>query len=207
MISRRHFLRLAGGLGAAGISTVAYGFGEPALRLRVTRYDLQPPQWPAGFKLKIAVIADLHACDPWMSLERIESIVDRTNALKPDIIVLLGDYVAGHRKVTRFIPGSEWAPVLAGLKAPLGVHAVLGNHDWWEDKDGAARRAGHDDRPPRAGSRRHSGLRKRRGAADQGRPAVLARRARRSTGLYAGAAVPAGRAASASTISPRRWRK
>jgi predicted MPP superfamily phosphohydrolase len=24
--------------------------------------------------------------------------------------------------------------VLAGLKAPLGVHAVLGNHDWWEDK-------------------------------------------------------------------------
>ena len=29
---------------------------------------------------------------------------------------------------------SEWAPVLAGLKAPLGVHAVLGNHDWWEDK-------------------------------------------------------------------------
>ena len=86
---------LAGGLGATGISTVAYGFGEPALRLRVTRYNIQPPQWPAGFKLKIAVLADLHACDPWMSLERIGSIVERTNALKPDITVLLGDYVAG----------------------------------------------------------------------------------------------------------------
>ena len=24
--------------------------------------------------------------------------------------------------------------MLAGLKAPLGVHAILGNHDWWEDK-------------------------------------------------------------------------
>ncbi|HYI27012.1 MAG TPA: metallophosphoesterase, partial [Bradyrhizobium sp.] len=95
MISRRHFLRLAGGLGATGISTVAYGFGEPALRLRVTRYNIQPPQWPAGFKLKIAVLADLHAC---------------------------------------FIPCSEWAPVLGGLRAPLGVHAVLGNHDYWEDK-------------------------------------------------------------------------
>jgi predicted MPP superfamily phosphohydrolase len=47
---------------------------------------------------------------------------------------MLGDYVAGHRKVTRFIPASEWAPVLARLKAPLGVHAILGNHDWWEDK-------------------------------------------------------------------------
>ena len=177
MISRRHFLRLAGGLGATGISTVAYGFGEPALRLRVTRYNIQPPQWPAGFKLKIAVIADLHACDPWMSLERIGSIVERTNALNPDITVLLGDYVAGHRKVTRFIPCSEWAPVLAGLRAPLGVHAVLGNHDYWEDKAVQRDGQGDDDRAARARSCRHSGLRKRCGAADQGGPAVLARRA------------------------------
>jgi predicted MPP superfamily phosphohydrolase len=134
MISRRHFLRFFAGLGAAGVSTVAYGFGEPALRLGVTRYDIMPPQWPADFRLKVAVIADLHACDPWMSLDRIESIVAHTNALGADITVLLGDYVAGHRHVTRFIPASEWAPVLAGLKAPLGVHAILGNHDWWEDK-------------------------------------------------------------------------
>ncbi|WP_291863541.1 metallophosphoesterase [Bradyrhizobium sp.] len=134
MISRRHFLRFAAGLGATGISSVAYGFGEPALRLRVTRYNIQPPQWPTDFRLKIAVIADLHACDPWMSLERIESIVERTNALGADITVLLGDYVAGHRRVTRFIPASEWAPVLAGLRAPLGVHAVLGNHDYWDDR-------------------------------------------------------------------------
>jgi len=135
MISRRRFFRFIAGLGAFSASTAAYGFGiEPLLRLRITRYDLQPPRWPADLRLKIAVIADLHACDPWMSLEHIQSIVDHTNALDADIIVLLGDYVAGHRHVTRFIPGSEWAPVLAGLKAPLGVHAILGNHDWWEDK-------------------------------------------------------------------------
>lgn len=134
MISRRHFFRFLAGLGAAGASTVAYGFGEPALRLRVTRYNIRPPQWPADFQLKIAVIADLHACDPWMSLDRIQSIVERTNALNADITVLLGDYVASHRRVTRFIPAAEWASVLAGLKAPLGVHAILGNHDWWEDK-------------------------------------------------------------------------
>jgi predicted MPP superfamily phosphohydrolase len=104
------------------------------LRLRVARYELDPPSWPANFPLRIAVIADLHACDPWMSLDRIEGIVERTNALGADIIVMLGDYVAGHRRVTRYIPASEWAGVLAGLKAPLGVHAILGNHDWWEDK-------------------------------------------------------------------------
>jgi predicted MPP superfamily phosphohydrolase len=134
MISRRQFLRFTGALGALGVSTAAYGFGEPVFRLRVARYDIAPPQWPAGFPLKIAVIADLHACDPWMSLERIEAIVERANALKPDITVMLGDYVAGHRHVTRTIPASEWAPVLAGLKAPLGVHAILGNHDWWDDR-------------------------------------------------------------------------
>jgi predicted MPP superfamily phosphohydrolase len=134
MISRRQFLRFTGGLGALSASTAAYGFGEPLLRLRVARYELNPLSWPANFPLKIAVIADLHACDPWMSLERIEAIVEHTNALGADVIVMLGDYVAGHRRVTRYIPANEWADVLAGLKAPLGVHAILGNHDWWEDK-------------------------------------------------------------------------
>jgi predicted MPP superfamily phosphohydrolase len=135
MFSRRQFLRFLGGLGVFGASTTAYGFAEPVTRLGVTRYDIQPPQWPAGFQLKIAAVADIHACDPWMTLAHTQAIVERTNALNADIIVLLGDYVAGHRHVTRFIPASEWAPVLAQLKAPLGVHAILGNHDWWEDNE------------------------------------------------------------------------
>ncbi|MFB9263748.1 metallophosphoesterase [Bradyrhizobium erythrophlei] len=134
MISRRQFLRSVGGLTAASASTAAYGFGEPVFGLRLTRYDLSPRQWPADFPLKIAALADIHACDPWMSLDHIERIVERTNALNADIIVMLGDYVAGHRHVTRFIPASDWAAVLAGLKAPFGVHAILGNHDYWEDK-------------------------------------------------------------------------
>jgi uncharacterized protein len=134
MLSRRHFLRTFSSLGIAGVSTAAYGFSEPELQLRVTRYQVSPPQWPADLKLKIAVIADVHACDPWMSLQRIQTIVEHTNALDADITVLLGDYVAGHRNVTRFIPADEWASVLSGLKAPLGVHAILGNHDYWDDR-------------------------------------------------------------------------
>ena len=133
MFSRRHFLRAFSGLSVAGVSTVAYGFSEPELQLRVTRYQISPPRWPSDFNLKIAVVADVHACDPWMPLDRIQSIVDHTNALGADVTVLLGDYVAGHRNVTRFIPADEWASVLAGLKAPLGVHAILGNHDYWDD--------------------------------------------------------------------------
>ena len=91
MISRRHFFRVLGGLGAFGVSPVAYGFAEPALQLRVTRYNLAPPQWPADFKLNIAVITDLHACDPWMSLERIERN-------KPDYMPLLVGLMAGGKR-------------------------------------------------------------------------------------------------------------
>jgi hypothetical protein len=134
MISRRQFFQFSGGLGALTASTAAYGVSEPVVQLVVTQYDIQPPRWPAGFQLRIAAVADIHACDPWMSLSHIETIVERTNALNADIIVLLGDYVAGHHHVTRFIPAGEWARVLAGLKAPLGVHAILGNHDYWDDK-------------------------------------------------------------------------
>jgi predicted MPP superfamily phosphohydrolase len=135
MISRRQFLKVAAGTGLVGVAPAAYGAGIEAWDLRVTRYNVQPPQWPSGFQLKIAALADLHACEPWMDLDRIAGIVARTNALQPDLIVLLGDYVAGMpRATTGYIPAAKWAPVLGGLKAPLGVHAVLGNHDWWEDR-------------------------------------------------------------------------
>jgi predicted MPP superfamily phosphohydrolase len=95
---------------------------------------LTSEKWPRGLRLTMAVLADFHACRPWMGPERIRSIVDLTNDLGADLIVLLGDYVAGHRFVTDYVHSSEWAPELARLRAPLGVHAILGNHDWWEDR-------------------------------------------------------------------------
>jgi predicted MPP superfamily phosphohydrolase len=143
MISRRQFLRMLSGLGALSASTVAYGFTvEPLLRLHVARYDLDPPQWPKDLPLKIAAIADIHACDPWMTEAHIEEIVARTNSLDPDIILLLGDYFAGHRHVIRYLDPEEWARPLTQLKAPLGVHAILGNHDWWHDSQAQLDRHG-----------------------------------------------------------------
>jgi len=134
MISRRQFLGLMTSFGALSASTVAYGFGvEPLLRLNVARYNFTPPQWPDNFPLTIAAVADIHACDPWMTEAHIEAVVERTNALGADIIVLLGDFFAGHRFVTRYLDPAEWARPLTQLKAPLGVHAILGNHDWWHD--------------------------------------------------------------------------
>src|SRR5262245_44307585 len=136
MISRRRFLRWLLSLGIVGAAASAYGvLVEPLLRERVTRYDLRLRRWPDDLPLTIAAIADVHACKPWMEAERIRSIVQATNELKADLIVLLGDYVAGLRHYrTGEVHSDEWSKLLAGLKAPLGVHAILGNHDWWSDR-------------------------------------------------------------------------
>jgi hypothetical protein len=134
MTTRRQFIRWLAAFGVAGVSAGAYAVIEPFLQPRITRYELKSERWPPGFELSMAVVADIHACRPWMSPERIRGIVETTNSLGADLILLLGDYVAGHRIVTGYVPMNEWAALLAGLHAPLGVHAILGNHEWWSDK-------------------------------------------------------------------------
>ena len=132
IIDRRRFLTGAGVLAAGSVGLSGYASAyEAGYRLDLTSYKVSPPNWPANLKLKIAVIADIHACEPWMSAERIAGIVDLANAQKPDIAVLLGDFVCTHRFVTGYVAPGAWAEQLARLEAPLGVHAILGNHDWW----------------------------------------------------------------------------
>ncbi len=142
MISRRGILKGLLGAFLAGLFVSAYGFFiEPALRLRVKRRRIAPAGWTGG-PLKIAVLADLHMCEPFVPLKRLERIVARTNALGADLVVILGDLEAGHRFVTKKVSMEATARVLAGLRAPLGVHAVLGNHDWWHDRAAQARGGG-----------------------------------------------------------------
>lgn len=133
MLTRRTVMKGLGALAAGTTLTGGYALAEP-WRLGVTRYAVQPQNWPAGLRLKLAVIADLHVCEPWMGIDRVRQIVARTNALAPDAVLLLGDYVVGYRmaRLARDVPEQAWADALGGLRAPFGVHAVQGNHDWWE---------------------------------------------------------------------------
>lgn len=140
MINRRTFLKKLGFTVAGGTALGGYGVGIEPFRLRVKRHEVALDTWPRGHRTRIAALADIHACRPWMSPGRIEAIVAQTNRLQPDLTVLLGDYIAGHPWVTGGVHAREWSKALSGLTAPLGVHAVMGNHDWWEDK--AAQRRG-----------------------------------------------------------------
>src|SRR3984893_13179170 len=97
-ISRRLFF--------AGCRGICLGDSR-AWRLRVTgsasqRHSLSrnPPHWPDGLTLKAAVLADIHACEPWMPASRVRGIANLTNDLAPDIVFLLGDFSGGHRYVT-----------------------------------------------------------------------------------------------------------
>jgi uncharacterized protein len=149
VITRRQLFQGLGAATAGGVGLSGYALAE-GFGTSVTNYRLTPPRWPQGMSLKLAVLADLHACKPWMDVERIEGIVAQVNALRPDAVLLLGDYVAGH-KIARYsepLPAKDWAGALAGLKAPLGVHAVLGNHDWWEERAVQDKRSG----PTKAGT-------------------------------------------------------
>jgi uncharacterized protein len=125
----------------AGLTVNGYAFAyAPGVALNVTRYRVATKSWNAGPPLRIAVLTDLHFGDPFVSLDRLEEIVASVNALRPDLVCLLGDFEPGHRFITREVPRADWARALAGLKAPLGVHTVLGNHDWWADAEAQARR-------------------------------------------------------------------
>ncbi len=194
-LSRRGLIKAGLGLtGVAGLmmpSTAAFAAAEAANDLIVTNYRLSPPGWRQGQRLTITVIADIHAGGPNMGIARVREVVDAAQALKSDLIVVLGDYFATHRFVTERVPPAAWSAELARLSAPLGVYAILGNHDWWYGLD-AVRGAFAND--PRAADG------KRRRAARQGRRALLACRLGRSARALHRAA-PTSRAP---TICPAR---
>ena len=71
----------------------------------------------------IVQLTDMHL-RPYTQVEHIERAVEKTNALKPDLVVLTGDYVWHDAQDIL-----DLVPVLAKLNARHGIFAVMGNHD------------------------------------------------------------------------------
>ncbi|HEX6742219.1 MAG TPA: metallophosphoesterase [Sphingomicrobium sp.] len=83
--------------------------------------------------LRLVLLSDVHVAGPDMPPRRVRRIVAQINALHPDLVLLAGDFVSDKRVATRRYPAAAAIAPLAGLKARLGVVAVLGNHDHWRD--------------------------------------------------------------------------
>jgi len=107
---------------------------EPNM-LVVRRVEIVSERWQ-GAPITIAVIGDTHVGGPHVDGARVERIVRRVNALRPDLVALVGDYANGHAPA-RQRSGAEQQEILGGiasfamLRAPLGAVAVIGNHDVW----------------------------------------------------------------------------
>jgi predicted MPP superfamily phosphohydrolase len=97
---------------------------EPASFV-VHRETLVLPNWTVP--LRVAALSDLHIGSNHVGLDKLRYIVETTNAEKPDIVVIMGDFVNSPTVVTP----EKIAAELMNLNAP--TYAVLGNHDRWFD--------------------------------------------------------------------------
>ncbi len=136
-LTRRQVITGAGAVPASMTTgSAAYArWVEPGADIHVAHHAPRPASWPDGLKLRIVALSDLHCGSVHMPLSRIEEIVERAHALKPDLILLLGDYVCPAAANVHALTVSDWAGALAKLKAPLGVRAIVGNHEYWDDPE------------------------------------------------------------------------
>ena len=120
-------------LSGLALFCLAYGFFIEPHRLVVRDVNIVSPHYD-GEPIRIGLMSDIHVGGRLVHSNRVGRIVDRLNSETPDIILLTGDYTSGSSP-------KDWrgehqiADITAGhahigrLNAPLGVYAVLGNHD------------------------------------------------------------------------------
>ena len=130
-IHRRQFLMRIFSFGSLGL-LASYPIFIERYIVRTNIYRVTVPNLPPNFSgLRIVHLSDLHY-GFLVPLWFIQHVIDRSNQLKPDLIVCTGDYV--HEKNSTTQIDQVW-PILSQLTAPLGVYSVLGNHDHWADTD------------------------------------------------------------------------
>ncbi len=145
-ISRRKFIALAAAAGA-GVLAVDSTVFEPN-RPRIVRQDVALRRWPEQLEgFTIALLSDFHY-DPYCSVHPLKAAIGIVNGLRPDLIALTGDFVSApwigsNAKAARV--AEPCAELLRQMRAPHGLWAALGNHDFFTNPGivtGALRAAG-----------------------------------------------------------------
>lgn len=136
-VTRRSFLKVGCGAMLGGLAAIALGplyatQVEPRW-IEVNEVDIHVPGLALPLDgLTVAQLSDLHL-GPCVTAEEVRRGVVQTGRLQADLIVLTGDFVYRSAHYSE-----SCAQELAALHAPLGVYAVLGNHDVWADADEVA---------------------------------------------------------------------
>jgi predicted MPP superfamily phosphohydrolase len=118
--------------GIVGLAVWAFLIEPNRLVIHYETIVVSSPR-PGSRPMRIAAIGDIHAGSPFINTTKLKRIVELTNAQQPDLIVLLGDYMVRDKFYQGHIEPEITAGVLKDLHAPLGVFAVIGNHDSWYD--------------------------------------------------------------------------
>ncbi len=120
------FTWIGAGAGICVFGIMLWGATEGRSRIRVTEVEIRSDKIPASFDgYRIAQISDLHIGNYAQRNTLIQRVVQRVNALHPDLIISSGDLVnLSARELT-----PRYQEILSGLKAPDGVMSVFGNHD------------------------------------------------------------------------------
>ncbi|MEA2290066.1 MAG: uncharacterized protein QOD55_2063, partial [Solirubrobacteraceae bacterium] len=106
---------------------------------RIRERTLRLPHWPAELDgLRVALVSDLHAGAPHVDEARLAGLVRAVDRRAPDLVVLLGDFVDPNVRGGSPVAPEAVAARLGALQAPLGIYAVLGNHDWLDDGERVA---------------------------------------------------------------------
>ena len=132
-------MRIAAGLAASGLAALAlaaagvwsWWHGNALVDPVFRRATVAMADWPARARpVTVALISDIHLGSSAMDAARLAHIVDAVNAGHPDLVAITGDFAEGFDPAAARQAAHDLVAPLARLRAPLGVVAALGNHDW-----------------------------------------------------------------------------
>jgi predicted MPP superfamily phosphohydrolase len=132
--ARRNFFRYASYF-AGGLPFVAavYGFATGRFKYRVEEVEVPIAGLPKALDgLRIAQLSDIHIGD-YMPREEVRRAVEMTNALRPDLAVVTGDFIS-----SEYDPLEACIAELSQLRAPLGTWGCNGNHEIYADAEDSA---------------------------------------------------------------------
>jgi len=113
----------AGAVGVTGLFNVARGFKVQNIKVSLAKLP------PSASGYRIAQLTDIHV-GPTIGRDFVERMVNRTNALNPDLIAITGDLVDGSVEHL-----ASLVEPLRDLKAKDGVYFITGNHEYYSGAD------------------------------------------------------------------------